>query len=55
MKWRQVLRSRGKKNVSDTSRRDTRHPEAFSGKIMFDIDYFTDEPVVQCDISVLKK
>ena len=44
-----------KSHVSDTSGRDTRFPEAFSDKIMFDIDYFTDEPVVQCDISVLKK
>ena len=33
----------------------TRVPGAFSDRVMPDIDYFTDEPVVQCDASVVKK
>ena len=33
----------------------TRNPGAFSDKIMPDRNYFTDEPVVQCDVLVVKK
>ena len=33
----------------------SRAPGAFADKVMPDIDYFTDEPAVQCDVSVAKK
>ena len=44
-----------KKNKSDKSCRSTKAPGAFSVNVMLDIDYFTDEPVVQCDVPVVKK
>ena len=40
--------------MSSKSYRNTRTLETFSIKVAHDIDYFTDEPLVQCDIPVVK-
>ena len=40
--------------MSSKSYRNTRTLETFSIEVAHDIDYFTDEPLVQCDIPVVK-
>ena len=41
--------------MSDISCRYTSLPGTFSYKVTTDIDYFTGEPIVQCDVPVVKK
>ena len=43
-----------KNNISDKSCRYTEAAGTYTDKVMPDIDYFTDKPVVQCDVSVAK-
>ena len=44
-----------KKSISDKSCRYTRVAGSYTDKVMPDIDYFTDEPVVQYGFPVIKK
>ena len=48
-----MLQSLRKNNIPDKSFGYTRAPGAYKNKVVPDIDYFTNEPLVQCDVPVV--